>query len=388
MLYYYHHGGSGNHGCEAIVRATTALLDTPAALFTFAPEEDHAYGLSDTIQILPDMATPPAPRSLARFACALSHKLHGDDYLYVKMSHKAMLDRVTRGDICLSVGGDTYCYGEEGNKILEYYNRMLREQGAKTVLWGCSVSPEALTDRVVRDLSGYSLITVRESISYDALKAVGLTNIIRTVDPAFCLPVTDTPLPIGLREGNTVGINISPLATACGEAVFENFRGLIRFIIEETDMDVLLLPHVVKPESDDRGPLRRLLALFSEHNGTARTRIALAEDRDCMALKGMISHCRFFVGARTHATIAAYSTCVPTLVAGYSVKARGIAKDLFGDETNYVLPVQNMKGTTDLTEGFRWLQSNEERIRVHLQKTIPAYVSMAYKGADAVRKLL
>ncbi len=49
-------------------------------------------------------------------------------------------------------------------------------------------------------------------------------------------------------------------------------------------------------------------------------------------LKGYISRCRAFVGARTHSTIAAYSTGVPTLAIGYSVKARGIAKDLFGTE--------------------------------------------------------
>ena len=47
-----------------------------------------------------------------------------------------------------------------------------------------------------------------------------------------------------------------------------------------------------------------------------------------------------FIGARTHATIAAYSSCVPTLVVGYSIKARGIAKDLFGTDEGYVLPVQ------------------------------------------------
>lgn len=76
-------------------------------------------------------------------------------------------------------------------------------------------------------------------------------------------------------------------------------------------------------------------------------------DATCEELKGFISRCRLFVGARTHATIAAYSTCVPTLVAGYSVKARGIAKDLFGSEENYVLPVQSLKNKDDLVKGFQ-----------------------------------
>ena len=68
-----------------------------------------------------------------------------------------------------------------------------------------------------------------------------------------------------------------------------------------------------------------------------------------MELKGYIARCRFFVGARTHATIAAYSSCVPTLVLGYSVKSRGIARDLFGNEENYVLPVQSLQEPDELT---------------------------------------
>ena len=50
-------------------------------------------------------------------------------------------------------------------------------------------------------------------------------------------------------------------------------------------------------------------------------RVLLVGDHNCMELKGFIGRCRFFVGARTHATIAAYSSCVPTLAAGYSVKS-------------------------------------------------------------------
>lgn len=60
-----------------------------------------------------------------------------------------------------------------------------------------------------------------------------------------------------------------------------------------------------------------------------------------------------FIGARTHATIAAYSSLVPTLVVGYSVKARGIARDLFGTEKNYVLPVQLLRKEEDLTGGLQ-----------------------------------
>ena len=58
------------------------------------------------------------------------------------------------------------------------------------------------------------------------------------------------------------------------------------------------------------------------------------------------------MGARTHATIAAYSTCVPTVVFGYSVKSIGIAKDIFGTTDHYVLPVSGVTNSEQFIESF------------------------------------
>lgn len=94
-----------------------------------------------------------------------------------------------------------------------------------------------------------------------------------------------------------------------------------------------------------------------------------------------------FIGARTHATIAAYSSCVPTLVLGYSVKSRGIAKDLFGTDKNYVISVQGMKDTNLLSEGFLWLLENEKSIKSHLHSMMPDYVNRVYNAGTLVQAL-
>lgn len=124
------------------------------------------------------------------------------------------------------------------------------------------------------------------------------------------------------------------------------------------------------------------------HGCEANDRIMLIGDHNCMELKGYIARCRFFVGARTHATIAAYSSCVPTLVLGYSVKSRGIARDLFGNEENYVLPVQSLQEPDELTKHFRWLVGHEKEIKDHLEKIMPEYISKAYSGKMALDKLV
>ena len=42
----YHHGGSGNHGCEAIVRSVVKILGKNVDLISFRPEEDWKFELN------------------------------------------------------------------------------------------------------------------------------------------------------------------------------------------------------------------------------------------------------------------------------------------------------------------------------------------------------
>ena len=45
-------------------------------------------------------------------------------------------------------------------------------------------------------------------------------------------------------------------------------------------------------------------------------------------LKNIISNCHYFMGARTHSTIAALSSYVPTISIAYSIKAFGINEEI------------------------------------------------------------
>src|SRR3546814_416304 len=90
------------------------------------------------------------------------------------------------------------------------------------------------------------------------------------------------------------------------------------------------------------------------------------------------SNLRFFIGARTHATIAGMSSTVPTISISYSIKARGINRDLFGD-LPVVLDTPSLNLQT-LTEKLELLQSEEKRIKEILEKTLPEWRARA-RGA-------
>ena len=235
------------------------------------------------------------------------------------------------------------------------------------------------------DFARYDLIVGRESLSYQILKDCN-PNTIMACDPAFTLKTEKLPLPDTFIEGKTVGINISPMIqkneTVSG-ITLKNYIAMIEYILENTDYQIALIPHVVIADNDDRKPIHQLYEIFK-----ASGRICFINDCNCLQLKGFISRCALFIGARTHATIAAYSTCVPTLVVGYSTKAKGIATDLFGTAEHYVLPVQQLRTENDMVEAFIWLNTNQERIQRHLQEQLPKYTSTAQTAANAVKGLL
>mgnify|MGYP000204271813 FL=1 len=73
------------------------------------------------------------------------------------------------------------------------------------------------------------------------------------------------------------------------------------------------------------------------------------------------------------------STCVPTLVLGYSVKSRGIAKDIFGSYENYVLPINQINEETDVQKSFMYILNNYSKIKFILENTIPSYKEKCYQ---------
>ena len=386
-LILYGHGGSGNHGCEAIVRSTHQICLHSHKINNFflaTPklQEDQKYGL-DNYFGLHDVSI--RKKNLDFYLAYIGMKLTGnyamlDNYPYfefARLHHDAK--------IALSIGGDNYCYND--NKTYAILNKIFCRAGHKTILWGCSIEPESMkSEDLLSDLRRYSHIVARESITYEALKSSGLQNVSLYPDPAFTLEPEFCELPHDIPIDNTVAINISPMIINCEgskDVTLMNYRHVIHYILDKTDMHILLVPHVVWSNNDDRLPLTTLYEQFSNSG-----RVHLLADHSAPKLKYAISKCRFAIVARTHASIAAYSSGVPTLVIGYSVKARGIARDIFGTDKHYVVPVQSLTKESDLLQEFHWLVQNENQIRSHYSQTMRAYIDRAWQSGEVLTSLL
>lgn len=387
----YAHDSAYNHGCEAIVRSTIDLLSLKkesTQLFSNNIQGDLDYKIDDIVRVKPVNETPVEPNSPLGIMYRVCSRFYSERE---KMYHRFFGEKkyeylYNQGDVALSIGGDNYCY-PSGLESLGLRNYWLNKKGSKTILWGATLSERFMTPDVIEDLNRYSLICVRENDSFELLKKHSVkTKIIFAPDPAFALKTQETNWDSKQKE--IIGINISPYVFDCSEndVGFKNYIMLIKWILAETDFAVALIPHVVFPviRNNDILFAEKLKEFFAEEQ-----RVFVVGDMyNCCQIKSLISKCKLFVGARTHSTIAAYSTGVPTLVAGYSEKSIGIAKDLFGTAEGYVCSLQNMVEENQLLNNFKNLLNNEKSERAFLKDRIPEYVANHKCGVDAVKDFL
>ena len=97
-------------------------------------------------------------------------------------------------------------------------------------------------------------------------------------------------------------------------------------------------------------------------------------------LKGLIGRCGVFIGARTHATIAATSMRVPSLSLAYSIKAPGIMADVL-DRDRCTVMVATLATKDELLDKAAALVRERRAWRAHLEKRIPEVKERALLNA-------
>ena len=378
---FYSHGGCENHGCEAIVRTLSAMIkngrpESVIKLYTLNAQSDKAGDLPNIDETEEFNYTRPVSslgfmQKLKISSLSRKSQKSADEYFYsLSCKNPSLKDN----DVYVSVGGDNYCYGD--GHMAAAFNRELKKLGKKTVLWGCSVGEEDLSEYKIKDLKTFDLIVTRESMTYETLINCGIDkNTVLYPDPAFTLDI-DTAFGSSFEvKPNTLGFNISSLIgeyAGEGESIESIAVGFLRYVLENSDKNILLIPHVTKKEDGDQ----LILGRIAEKLGSDRVSV-VPDTLTAAQYKSIISRCEMFIGARTHATIAAYSTCVPTLVIGYSVKSKGIAKDIFSDYNGLVVPVSEITDAQKLIKAYVSFEEKAETYRNVLKEKMPEYIKAA-----------
>ena len=376
----------GNRGCEGISKGTIEILASYNVLLY-----SRNYELDKTIGKFEDnLLSVGRPNPFDSMCYKLSEMFFRKNYQLQKFFETKIelpdffrnLKKEKKG-IVLVTGGDLFCYG---NHYAVFINRYINSNKFKTVLWGCSIGRENLTQEKMKSIKKFNYIVARESITYEMLNEVlDENNVFCYPDPAFVLKAERWDYKIPNCDGGTVGINLSNfVGKDVGENTLyaSNIEELIDFILEETYFNILLLPHVYWKGQDDRIECEKI---YRKYKDSSRIYYFDKKVNYCQ-IRYVIGQCRFFIGARTHAMISAYAMCVPSLALGYSVKSKGIAKDI-GLQERLVVDFDKLTSKNDIKYAFIYLIENEASIREHLKITMPAYIENAYNAKKIIDKI-
>jgi len=398
-----------NRGCEAIVRGTVKIIgeqyrNPKFVCLSFFTAGERQF-LNQVNTEFNDSITHLSSNLVTKeIALRNFYRRHVRDYFITRYFHKEslkyyvykeLLPYIDNASAVLSIGGDNYTidYGDLPSLFTDLDDIVL-ERKKKLFLWGSSIGPFNARPEYEKYMSGHlqgvTGIFSRESVTTAYLKGIGVEdNVYSMADPAFLM---DPEPPKNHRElleieKNSIGINFSPLMArfVCNgdlNAWRKIAASVISQIIQTTGLMVYLIPHVTTPESNDYIFMQSLLPYIDNK----RDIVLIPPNINAAETKYIISRLRLFAGARTHATIAGLSSCVPTLSFAYSNKALGINLDIF-DNTDYCISPDSLN-TRTINATICSMLDHEGQIKDGLEEKIPTIKNSALIAGKNLRQLI
>lgn len=388
-----------NRGCEAILRGTVKIM---RSVFENCQFVNANFDVTDPpfipMESDPDIVHRPLPTirrlSAKWIAVQAADRLYPSLERYIRFG--SLHDEILQSQAALSIGGDNYTldYGVPWKFI--NLDRYVLKRCRPLIIWGASVGPfgkkpafaKVILDHLKREVTA---IFVREERSFNYLKKHGIRNNVYLMsDPAFLMEaesVSSNETGYEIPD-NAVGFNLSPLMSyyVGDNSLLKLTDMAINFVeafISKFHRPVVLIPHVTSPHSDDYTLLKqihdRLTLNFRENV------YLLPNNLNAAKTKWIISNLSCLIASRTHATIAGFSTCVPTVSLAYSVKALGINEELFG-HTDYVVIPEDFSVESIMSKTEQVISRSEE-IREILHNKIMNIRASALAAGTKLKEL-
>jgi colanic acid/amylovoran biosynthesis protein len=396
-------GSYFNRGCEAITRGTVRILRRHFG----EPEFVAVSSYKNRKQYMEQSRNETDPAIVHRKMIQIYRRF--DPMWFAIQSlrlfrpgmikhimYREMKPWLSAASAVLSLGGDNYSvYYNRTARNYVYLDDLVLERGRPMVIWGASIGPFSKYpsyEKFMMDHLRRVHILARESETAGYLAGHGLEeNVHLVADPAFVMEPVRPPEGLVPEPGEgAVGLNLSPLmarfVTGGDTGAWRRIAGeIVERILRLTEGEVFLIPHVTGvPSNDDY----LFMADAMEATGRAeRDRVILVPPvLNGPETKWVIGRMSIFAGARTHSTIAALSSGVPTVSFAYSMKARGINRDIYG-HLDWCLEPDDM--TPDLaSETLARMSSERDHVRSHLKGMIPVMEERAFSAGEVLKGIL
>lgn len=418
-------GSFRNHGCEAIARGTIELLRRTfgsALELSYAAhnsrEETEAelssLGYAD-VRALP--FCPPIRRGSRPWVEYHVNRRLGTSFPAL---FEGLRETICEADAVLSIGGDNYSLDYGYPERFLQFDRFVLRQSRPLVYWCASVgsfsADPVFEQRMRSHLGRVPAILARESSTVAYLRSVGIAHNVRLVaDPAFAMQASRPGASrFAVDRDHFVGVNFSTTVarradrrrkgsigvTEAGRcaAGHPSFKGspktydqmcrshaaMTVALMGLCDGNLVFVPHVTGGAHCDHRFMTRV-ADHVERLGHERP-LVVPPTLTAPEYKWVISRARIFIGARTHATIAAFSSGVPTAALSYSLKAHGLTRDMY-DSEEYCIPAEQVCPER-IVSVARSLITNEELLRARLQQRSQTMIDRTFRAGEILAELL
>lgn len=379
-------GSPNNGGCEAITKGTKEILSQ-----TFATVRciDCFFDYTGKYSQDPEHDTYPVqyPRRYTIKWFLLQIALKCSYTLTAKLLLSGHKEIIRKADAVLSLGGDNYSLDYGKPKRFISIGKYVKKNNVPFVIWGASIGPfvhnSAFENEIAEHLrKDVSLILSREEVTTNYLHSIGVKENVRNVaDPAFMMK-PEKPNSNNNLTGQYICVNFSDLMAkyvTCGD--IDKWITICRRILTELLLEykhkIILIPHV---KSDFTFMEKIISSLDSE-------RLILADKSlNAAKMKWIISRSECNIACRTHSTIASFSTSVPTISLGYSIKAKGLNHQMYGNE-NY-MAYRSEITPEKIISIFKEVYGNKDKIKKELEEKNIKIKSEALKAGAYLKELI
>ena len=373
---------SGNRGCVALCISSMYIIDEILSKknihYTFyLPRSGHTeykeYEINIAGKVLKYTAIPDISNS------TIKSKIK---YLIKYKKFRRIKEIYKKADYIFDIGqGDSFAdiYGKSRFNSIFAQHRLGHKVKKPYCILPQTIGPfdnQQIREQAIKGIKWAKCVMVRDKQSADFVKElIPSCKVSEVIDVAFFLPYKKKTFDPSFIH---VGINISALLWHGGYTRNNQFglkceyqeliKEIIKYFLSMDSVKVHLIPHVVSGERDIENDYAVSYDLYEEFNNPNLILAPLFLDP--VIAKGYIAGMDFFMGARMHSTIAAFSSGVPVVPMAYSRKFNG----LFGDTLKYSC-VADMKNEDNksimnlIKEKFQYRDNLKELIAVR-QDTI------------------
>jgi len=403
-----------NRGCEAIARGTVKILDN-----VFGRDNKYIFeSRFETIESYHNQQTNEYDQrvkhvkftkrnkkfierlTLKSLAGKISYKLkifgYFEDLNMQKRQHLEIMEDLKDCTAALCVGGDNYSLDYGYPKRFTDTDDVIKSYKKPCIIWGASIGPftkyPGFEKCMARHLRKLDAILVREDCSLEYLNNIGVKdNVYRVSDPAFVMdPIKPADYDKLADLENSIGINLSPLMARywTGENIdqwTEFCIRLIRQVSRKINKPIYLVPHVVLNERNND---YLFLKKIKDNIDDSKERIFLLDPIYSAAeTKYIISKMAGFMGSRMHATIAAFSTLIPTVSMAYSIKALGLNREVFGD-LSYCITKDHLNNIDYIVDLLDTTIQDTKNIKSLMSNNIPKIRENAEKAGYILKNII